>query len=76
MDCRQLQVPGVTSFTLGPWRVANATKLSRGLRAVLEREWSPMLIITFLGAIITGVLVLAVLEWLVRNWDVVLLGAV
>lgn len=45
-------------------------KTSKGLRAILEREWSPMLIITFPGAIITSVLVLGVLEWLVMNRDV------
>lgn len=34
-----------------------------------------MLIMIFPGAIISDVLMLAVLEWLVMNWDV-LLGAV
>lgn len=49
---------------------------SKGLRVVLERKCSPMLIVIFPGAVITSVLMPVLLEWLVTNWDVVLLGAV
>lgn len=35
-----------------------------------------MLTIIFPGAVITGVLMPVVLEWLVMSWDVVLLSAV
>lgn len=48
---------------------------SKGLRVVLERRCSTMLII-FPGAVITSVLMPVLLKWLVTNWDVVLLGAV
>lgn len=41
----------------------------------MERGCSSLPIIIFPGAIRTGVLMLAILEWLVMNWDV-LLGAV
>lgn len=60
---------------LGTLECGKYCKTSADVRAVLERECSPVLIIVFPGAIISGVLMLAVLEWLVINWDV-LLGAV
>lgn len=49
---------------------------SKGLRVVLERKCSPLLIVIFPGAVITSVLMPVLLEWLVTSWDVVLLGAV
>lgn len=70
----------VPLFTFVPWRVANTSKISKDLRVVLKREYSPMLIIIFptatvsTGAIMTSRLV--ILKCLVMNWDVLLLGAV
>ena len=69
----------VPSFTFVPWRVANTLKISKGLRVVLKREPSPMLIIILstvstAGDIITSMLV--IFECCRMNWDVVLLGAV
>lgn len=72
-ECHQLKVPGVTSFTL---QGGKHCKTGQSLRAVLERERSPTLTIIFPCSVVNGVLMLAVLAWLVMNWDVVLLGDV
>lgn len=54
----------VPSFTFVPWRAANNLKISRDLRILLKREYSPMLIIMFptatvsIGAIVTSRLVM------------------
>lgn len=58
---------------LGGWQILQTSK---GLRVVWKRECSPVLTIIFPGAVITGVLMPVVLEWLVMSWDVVLLSAV